>query len=43
MVNASTSAKVAAFINEERLQVGLSPTPGSIASEGGALLVMADV
>ena len=42
MVNASTSAKAAAFINEECLQVGLSPTPGSVASEGGALLAMAD-
>ena len=43
MVNASTSAKAAVFINEECLQVGLSPTPGSVASEGGALLAITEV
>ena len=38
MVNASTSATTAACINEERWQVGLSSTAGSVvasASEGG--------
>ena len=40
MVNASTSAKVAADINEERLR-WLSPPAGSIiTSEGGAFLAM---
>jgi hypothetical protein len=41
MVNTSTSATMAADINEEQNRVGLSPTAGSVAaSEGGALLAM---
>jgi hypothetical protein len=44
MVNTSTSATMAADTNEEQNRVGLSPTAGSVAaSEGGALLAMADV
>ena len=43
MVNASTSATAVADINEECQLVGLSPTAGSVASEGGALLEMANV
>ena len=43
MVN-STSATAAADINEEECeQVGLSPTAGSVASEGGAFLDDGDV
>ena len=43
MANTSTSATMAANINEERNRVGLSPTAESVAaSEGGALLAMAD-
>ena len=41
MVNASTSATAVADINEEECeQVGLSPTAGSGASEGGAFFDM---
>ena len=39
MVNASTSATLVADCE----QVGVSPTAGSVASEGGAFLDMTDV
>jgi hypothetical protein len=42
VVNANTSAKAAADINEECLR-GLSAPAGSVTSEGGASVSMADV
>ncbi len=42
VVNATTSAKAVADINEERLR-GLSTPAGSVTSEGGASVSMADV
>jgi hypothetical protein len=42
VVNATTSAKAAADINEECLR-GLSALAGSVTSEGGASVSMADV
>ena len=42
VVNATTSAKAAADINEECLR-GLSAPAGSVTSEGGASVSMADV
>ncbi len=42
VVNATTSAKAAADINEECLR-GLSASAGSVTSEGGASVSMADV
>jgi hypothetical protein len=42
VVNATTSAKAAADINDECLR-GLSAPAGSVTSEGGASVSMADV
>ncbi len=42
VVNATTSAKAAADINEECLR-GLSVVAGSVTSEGGVSVSMADI